>query len=186
MKRAVFLDRDGTIIEDRNFISRTEDVHFIPRAPAALRALQREGFRLFIVTNQSGVGRGLFEIEDVARVHRFLAAELSKQGVSLDGVYVCPHHPNDGCDCRKPSAKLVRDAARTHGLDLTQSFFIGDRLSDVETGRAAGCTPILVETGKGKEELSRHEASLLGVQVARDLAAAARLILKAKPRTLAA
>ena len=177
MKPAVFLDRDGTIIEDRNFITRTEDVHFLPGAVAALRALQRAGFLLFIVTNQSGVGRGLMEIADVERLHRFLAAQLAKQGVKLDGVYVCPHHPNDGCACRKPLPKHLLSAAEAHGVDLTRSYLVGDRLSDVETAQNAGCIPILVETGLGKEVASKHRDQLEGVFMAKDLASAVKKIL---------
>ncbi len=186
MNRAVFLDRDGTIIEDRNFICRTEDVQLLPRAAGALRLLERAGYMLFIVTNQSGVGRGLFTIEDVNRLNDHLCRILADRTVTIHGVFACPHHPDDGCTCRKPSPQSILAAAKSHRIDLAQSYMIGDRLSDVQTGKNAGCIPILVETGLGKDTLAKSADQLRDILVMPDLAAAARRIVKSRTTAVAA
>lgn len=161
-RRAVFLDRDGTINEEKNYLHRVEDFEFIPGAPEAIRCLKEAGFLVVVVTNQSGVGRGYYSMEDVDTLHRHIQAELARIGASIDGFYVCPHHPSEGvgdyrqdCDCRKGNPGMLLQAAAEHHVDLTRSFMVGDKVADVEAGERAGCTPLLVMTGYGEREAQK-------------------------------
>ncbi len=176
--RAVFLDRDGTIIEEKNYLHREQDVELVKGAADALKKLTQAGFLVFIVTNQAGVGRGYYAEGDVQRVHRFLLGLLSKDGAQIDGVYYCPHHPDDHCNCRKPSPKFLFDAAAQFHIRLADSFMIGDRTSDLEAGRRAGARSILVRTGYGETEINKAGAGLPADHVAQDLPAAVEWILK--------
>jgi D-sedoheptulose 7-phosphate isomerase len=150
------------------------DVEFLPNAFAGLRALQRLGLRLAMLTNQSVIGRGRLDAEGVAGIHGFMEHELAREGITLDGVYCCPHLPTEGCACRKPETGLAEQAARELGFELGESFVIGDKPGDIEMGRRAGATTILVRTGYGRQ----HEAAGAAYAdlVADDLADAARLI----------
>lgn len=159
MNRAVFLDRDGTIIVEKSYLHKIEDVKFIPDVGKALSKLKKKGFLLFLVTNQSGVSRGFFTMEDVQRVHRHILAVLQKDGATLDGVYICPHQPEDNCDCRKPKTRLVQDASLKFGIDLPRSFMVGDRELDVELGQRAGCKSVLVRTGYGEQVATQKLAT---------------------------
>ena len=174
--RAVFLDRDGTIMEDANYVGRLDQVVLIPNAKPALRRLREAGFKLFIVTNQSGVGRGYFPREAVEQIHEHLNEQFGEVGVSFDRYYVCPHHPEDNCDCRKPKPRFLREAAKEYGLDLAHCFMIGDRPSDIQCGINASAKTVLVLTGVGKETLSKGEVQ--PSFVAHDIAEAAEWILK--------
>ena len=174
--RAVFLDRDGTItIDGTNYVGKVEHVVLIPCATQALKRLQHAGYKLLIITNQSGVGRGYFTRETVDSIHAHLTEQFARAGVRFDRFYVCPHHPEDNCDCRKPKPKFLLDAARDYGLDLSRSFMIGDRASDIQAGVNAGVRSILVLTGAGRETLARQEAR--PDHVANDIADAAAWIL---------
>src|SRR5436190_4426370 len=173
--RAVFLDRDGTIMEDANYVGRLDQVVLIPSAKQALRRLRDAGFKLFIVTNQSGVGRGYFPREAVEEIHAHLDEQFGPEGVSFDRYYVCPHHPEDNCDCRKPKPKLLRDAAAEYGLNLARCFMIGDRPTDIQAGKSAGTQTILVLTGAGKESLAKGDVAC--DHAAADIGAAADWIL---------
>jgi D-glycero-D-manno-heptose 1,7-bisphosphate phosphatase len=151
MKRAIFLDRDGTICEDRHYLRRVEDLRILPGVVDALKRLQKKGFQLIIVTNQSGVARGLFSEETLSEIHAALIARLASDGIRLRAIYHCPHLddepgiPDAGtCDCRKPKPGLILAAASEHDLDLARSFMIGDKASDIEAGRQAGCRSILL------------------------------------------
>ena len=176
INRAVFLDRDGTIMEDSNYVGDVKRVVLIPGTVAALKRLRDAGYKLFIITNQSGVGRGYFTREAVEQIHAHLDEQFGKSGVQFDGYYVCPHHPEDNCDCRKPKPKFLLEAARTHGLDLARCFMIGDRASDIGAGLNAGTRTILVLTGVGRETLAKNETK--PDHVAGDIAGAADWILK--------
>lgn len=145
-RRAVFFDRDGTLIYDLGYPREPEKVRLLPGAGEALLELQRQGFCLVLVSNQSGVGRGLLSQEDVERVHRQVVACLAEYGVHLDGAYYCFHAPWEGCDCRKPSPGLLLQAAEELDIDLVHSFIVGDKVSDIEAGRRAGCRAILLAT----------------------------------------
>ena len=169
--RAVFLDRDGVLMEDANYVGHVDRVKVIPGARTAMEQLRAAGFKLFVVTNQSGVGRGYFTREAVDEIH----AHLAEQGIVPDRYYVCPHHPEDNCECRKPKPKHLFDAAREFNLDLAQSYMVGDRTSDLQAGLNAGAQSVLVLTGVGRETLARNEVR--PVHVAENLAAAADWIL---------
>jgi len=148
-RRFVLLDRDGTIIVDQGYLSDPAGVEMLEGAAAALRRLVDLGMGLAIVTNQSGVGRGLFDADSVVRVHRRMTRLLESEGVSLDGIFVCPHAPDDGCACRKPGTELAERAAAELGFEPNDSFVIGDKASDIGLGVALGATTILVRTGNG-------------------------------------
>lgn len=167
---AVFLDRDGTLIEDVGYPRDPEEVRLLPGVPAALRRLAAAGLRLVVVSNQSGIGRGLIRTEEASAVHDRLVAHLGGQGIVLDGAKYCPHAPGEGCDCRKPAPGMLLDAAAELDLDLGSSFMIGDKQSDVEAGRRAGCrATVLLATGAAETGAADH--------VAADLGSAADLIL---------
>lgn len=158
MRRAVFIDRDGTVNEERDYLYRPEEFVFIPGAPQAIRRLNEAGFLVIIVTNQSGVARGFYTEEDVLLLHRHVAALLEEYGARVDGWFYCPHHPSGRgsyalpCRCRKPMPGMLLEAARRFDIDLEASFMIGDKLVDLEAGKAAGCRSILVRTGYGSDE----------------------------------
>ncbi|MCG3149749.1 MAG: D-glycero-alpha-D-manno-heptose-1,7-bisphosphate 7-phosphatase [Verrucomicrobiae bacterium] len=156
--RAVFLDRDGVLMQDSNYVGHVERVVILDSAPHAVRRLQEAGFRVFVVTNQSGVGRGYFTRQAVDEIHALLDREFAKVGARIERYYVCPHHPEDKCACRKPSPKLLQQAAAEFALDLKQCYMIGDRRSDVECGQNAGARAVLVLTGAGAETLAKGEA----------------------------
>ena len=152
--RALFLDRDGTLVHPRHYPSRPEDLVLFDGIGRQLRSLQQGGFRLVVITNQSGLARGYFTEGDLRRMHDHLAAQLARFGVRLDAIYHCPHHPDGAvpelavrCECRKPEPGLLLRAAADLGLDLARSWFVGDILDDVEAGRRAGCRTILVDLG---------------------------------------
>jgi D-glycero-D-manno-heptose 1,7-bisphosphate phosphatase len=153
-RRAVFLDRDGTLIQDLDYLADPEGVVLLPGVVEALRLLAQGGFALVVVTNQSGIARGLYSLEDYRAVARRLDRELAREGLALDGTYFCPHHPDftGPCNCRKPAHGMYLEAARELGLDLGASFFVGDRKKDVEPASAFGGRGILVRTGYGLEE----------------------------------
>ncbi len=175
MTPAVFLDRDGTLIDDPGFLSDPEAVHLLPGVPAALRRLQQAGYRLVVVSNQSGIGRGLLTVAQVDAVHRELDRQLVAEGVTIDAMLYCPHRPDEGCDCRKPGTALHRRAAVSLDLDLARSWCIGDRPGDVDAAASLGAGAILVLTGEGA--MHREAAEARGVAVADDLARATDLVL---------
>ncbi len=144
---AVFLDRDGTIAEDVNYCSRVEDFNVLPTVPEAIKLINENGFKVVLITNQSGITRGYFTEETLAQIHSKMESKLAKHGAKVDAVYYCPHHPNDGCDCRKPRTALLTRAVEELGIDLKSSYMIGDVQKDIDAGRAAGCKTVLVTTG---------------------------------------
>src|SRR5687767_14537316 len=179
MKRAVFLDRDGTLIEDKDYLHRPEDVVIFPGAGEALRRLQEAGFMLIIVTNQSGIGRGYFTADDCERVHEHLAKEFAKFGVQFAKTYIAPEAPNRPSRGRKPSPQFLFDARDEFGIDLAQSYVVGDKVIDLECGwNAKAKQSILVRTGYGaKFEKSNPELAQRAV-VVDDIRAAVDWILK--------
>jgi D,D-heptose 1,7-bisphosphate phosphatase len=158
MRRAVFLDRDGTIIVDENYLADPSLVRFLPGALDALRRFRDLGMMLVIVSNQSGIPRGFI----TPAQHEMVAARTleicAAEGVTIDAAYYCPHLVGDGCECRKPRPGLLQRAAREHDIDLGRSFMIGDKLSDIEAGLAVGCTTGLL--GEGKDKDARANASV--------------------------
>lgn len=158
-RKAVFLDRDGVINVDRRYVHRLEDFEFITGAPQALQRLQRAGWALVVVTNQSGIGRGLFSEADYQRLSAHMRSELRSSGVELDAVLHCPHRPDQGCDCRKPAPGMLLRAAAELGLDLTASVMVGDKHADMQAGRAAGVGRcVLVLSGKPADAQARAAA----------------------------
>jgi D-glycero-D-manno-heptose 1,7-bisphosphate phosphatase len=182
---AVFLDRDGTIIEEIGYLDRVDRLSLYPFSIDAIRALNRSGFRVVLVTNQSGIARGFFTEAVVDEVHRHLASLLAEGGAHIDAYYYCPHHP-DGrveayarrCDCRKPGRGLVDRAVEAFGVDPTRSFVIGDRWLDVEMARAIGGRGILVRTGYGADEERRPPATLTADAIADNLIGAVGWVLR--------
>lgn len=151
MHKAVFLDRDGTIIEDPGYLSRPEQVRFLPGAIEGLKKMQEAGYLLVIITNQSGIARGYFTEDELRMIHEYLTEQLEKQGVTLSGIYYCPHHPKEGyppyvkkCRCRKPGSVLLERAADELSIELAASWMIGDKTSDILAGKRAGCRTVLI------------------------------------------
>ena len=149
--KAVFLDRDGTVIVDRSYLSDPAGVTLVPEVAAALRRLHAAGFALIFISNQSGIGRGLMTREQCDAVHTRTLELLALEGVPITGSYICPHAPWDHCQCRKPSPLLLQQAAAEHAIDFARSFMVGDKKADVDAGRAAGCQTILYATGETKD-----------------------------------
>ena len=145
--KAVFLNRDGTIAEDVNYCKRVEDFHVLPTVPEAIKILNRNDFKIIVVTNQSGIARGFFTEKTLLQIHRKMEYELSKSEARIDAIYYCPHHPNDGCECRKPKTGLFLEAARKLDIDLSSSFVIGNTQMDVSAGKALCSKTVLVTTG---------------------------------------
>ena len=179
MKPAVFLDRDGVLIEERNYLHRVEDVAFLPGVAAALKRLSDAGFKLFIVSNQSGIGRGYFTLADVERVNEHLLGELARAGVRFEKIYIAPEAPGQPSRGRKPSPQFLFDACDEFGVDLAQSFMIGDKLIDLECGWKAGVKKsILVRTGYGAKLEQKSPELLKQAVVVDDLNGATDWILK--------
>ena len=158
MRRAVFLDRDGTLLEEGNYVDRLDRLVFFPYTVDAIRALNEADFAVVIATNQSGVARGMYPESFVAAAHRHIDERLQAGGARIDGYYYCPHHPEgtvealrQDCDCRKPKPGQLLQAQAELNLDLTRSFMVGDRWKDIEAGKAVGARTILVRTGYGRE-----------------------------------
>jgi D-glycero-D-manno-heptose 1,7-bisphosphate phosphatase len=178
MKRAVFLDRDGTIIAEKNYLHRPEEVELFPGAPVALKRLRDAGLGLFIVSNQSGVGRGYFTLADVEKVNQHLGRELARDGVRFEKIYIAPEAPGQPGRGRKPSPQFLLDARDEFGVDLSQSWLIGDKLADLECGWNAGVKKcILVRTGYGAELERARPEKIKRAVVVDDLAQAAEWIL---------
>lgn len=181
MNPAVFLDRDGTLIAEKNYLCRPEDVEIFPGAGRALKQLQDAGFKLFIVSNQSGVGRGYFTLAEVDRVNEHLCRELAHDGVRIEKIYIAPEAPGQPSRGRKPSPQFLFDARDEFGLDLGQSFMVGDKLIDLECGWNAGVKKsILVRTGYGAKQEAEATDKLSSAVIMDGLPGVAEWILKTK------
>jgi len=180
LTRAVFVDRDGTINEESNYLFRKEDCRFIPGALEAIAQLNKAGFLVVVITNQSGIARGFYSEADLDLLHQYMASEIAAAGGMIDGWYFCPHHPDypaegSECNCRKPLPGMIQRAALELGIDPASSWMIGDKLADVHAGVAAGCQTILVKTGYGAiEALSAPTGQIM----LDDLSAAAEYIIE--------
>lgn len=174
--KAVFLDRDGTIIEDAGYLHDPKQVRLIPGAAQAIKRLNADGFAVLVVTNQSGIARGLLSVEDYQATERRVDELLAAEGARLDAHYFCPHLPelSGPCECRKPGTLLYRQAAQQLGLDLPQSWWVGDRIRDVLPAKALRGKGILVLTDAGMSETAAATAG--GFRQAADLAAAVQII----------
>jgi len=183
----VFLDRDGTIIEERGYLNHPDALELIEGAAEAVALLNRSGLKTIVVSNQSGVARGYFPESLVARVHGKMVALFNEKGARLDAIYYCPHHPCAGeppyrkdCECRKPGIGMIDRAAREYSIDVSRSYLVGDKMSDVQTAVNAGCKAILVMTGygKGEWEFNRERLKRAPDYLAADVIEAARWIIK--------
>ncbi|MCD6183253.1 MAG: D-glycero-beta-D-manno-heptose 1,7-bisphosphate 7-phosphatase [Thermovirga sp.] len=185
---AVFLDRDGTIIEEVGYLDSLDKVELLPGIPEALSALRAGGFKLFVITNQSGVARGLFDETFVHETHEFLSRKLKEFGCSVDGFYFCPHHPTEGrgryriqCNCRKPKPGMILQAVKEHNLDLSQCWMVGDKMSDIMAGKNVGIKTVLVLTGYGQKAMNELvEEGYLDVPIAKDMKEVVQIILESK------
>jgi D-glycero-D-manno-heptose 1,7-bisphosphate phosphatase len=178
-RRYVLLDRDGTVIAEKDYLSSVDQVEILPGAVEGLSLLSVAGYGLIIITNQSGIARGKLTLETLAEIHSVIERRLADAGVHIDAFYYCPHLPEEGCDCRKPKPLMAEKAAAEFGFDLAQSFVIGDKLSDIELGRNCGARTILVRTGYGREY---EAAGLKADYVAEDLLEAALYIRESQTR----
>ncbi|MHA2610248.1 MAG: D-glycero-alpha-D-manno-heptose-1,7-bisphosphate 7-phosphatase [bacterium JZ-2024 1] len=175
-RKAIFLDRDGTVIYARPYIKNPEEAVLLPGAAEGLRLLQKAGYLLIMITNQSGIGRGSLTYTDFWRVQRKVQEDLRREGVEWDAVYFCPHKPEEGCPCRKPGIQMLLQAQKDFFLSLSSSFLIGDKWEDIQTALNAGVKPVLVLTGHGRETLENYPVSPEFL-LAEDLLDAARKIL---------
>jgi histidinol-phosphate phosphatase family protein len=175
-KGAVFLDRDGTINEDTGYIGSPGEVVLIQGSARAINALNLAKVRVIVISNQSGVGRGLFADKDVQAVNARLDELIAAAGGRVDAYYYCPHLPEENCECRKPAQGLIRKAAGEHGIELKNSYVVGDKASDIELARGAGASGVLVKTGKGRE--TALDLKIQPDFVAEDLAGAVEWILE--------
>ncbi|HEY6866203.1 MAG TPA: HAD family hydrolase [Candidatus Eisenbacteria bacterium] len=180
VRGAVFADRDGTLVVERGYLSDPDDLALLPGVPEAIQALRSAGLAVVVVSNQSGVGRGLFPLSRVYEAMARLRHALRARGAEVDAIYFCPHRPESGCACRKPGIELLERAADDLQLSLTRSVFVGDKLLDVRTGHNAGAAAVLVRTGYGRDEerqLAAADAPDRPERVCDDFAAAAEWIL---------
>lgn len=179
MRRAIFLDRDGVINENRaDYVKSWEEYRFLPGVFSPLKRLAQSPFIIIVITNQSAINRGLVARSVVEEINRRMIGEIQAHGGRVDAVFYCPHRPDENCDCRKPKPGLLLQAAEHFGIDLSRSYLIGDALSDIAAGLAAGCYPILVLTGRGREQLPLLQAGAYnGYHVAPDLQRAVEWIL---------
>jgi len=177
MNQAVFIDRDGTIAKDVPYCSRPQDFQLLPLAGDGVRLLNKSGLKVIMVTNQSGIGRGYFTKAMLGRIHRKMSRDLAQHRAHIDAIYYCPHHPDDHCDCRKPKPALIHRAAKEHGIELSQAFFIGDQWHDVEAGHSAGCKTCWVSSnGTSGMMLNQHNLTAPDF-IARDFLEACMWIL---------
>lgn len=176
--RAVFLDRDGVINEEVDYLGRPDQFHLLPGSAKAIRLLRKCGYRVVVVTNQSGLARGYFCVADLDSIHERMRCDLARARTRVDGIYICPHHPADGCSCRKPGGLLFQQAAQDLKLDLADSYYVGDKLTDLLPAVSLGGRTVLVLTGHGKRELElAGQQGFVPDYVAVDLYAAARWIV---------
>ncbi len=168
------LDRDGTIIEEKHYLADPAGVELLPNAAAGIRALNAAGFTVVVATNQSGLARGYFDAGTLERIHETMLRRLTAEGARLDAIYVCPHHPDAGCRCRKPQPLMLERAAADFAADPTRMVMVGDKPCDIEAGRRFGAHALLVSTGYGR--LTRREITVSPDHVVADLLEASRVI----------
>ena len=166
--KAVFLDRDGVINVDKGYVHKIEDFEFYPEVFPALKLLQKNNYKLIVVTNQSGIAVGYYTLEDFQKVTEFMLSQLEKHGIKIEKVYFCPHHPEGvipelrkKCACRKPESGMIKAAIKEFNINPAESFLIGDKETDIQAGHKEGIKSILVKTGQGKKYLSNTTADFV-------------------------
>lgn len=178
--KLVILDRDGVINHDSDAYIKTPDEWMaIDKTPEAIAALSQAGYTIVVASNQSGIGRGLFDGETLAAIHNKMLTTIEAAGGKIHGIFFCPHHPDEKCKCRKPETGLVDAIEEDLGVKVMGAYFVGDTLKDIQLAQRTGCKPILVRTGKGLETLAQN-SGLENVPVVDDLWAASQLILGSK------
>lgn len=178
---AVFLDRDGTINVEKNYLYKIADWQWETKAKEAIKSLNEAGYLVIVISNQAGIARGMYSADDVNKLHDFANAELAKTGAKIDAFYFCPHHPEitGDCECRKPSPNMILQAAQDFNIDLTKSWMVGDKIIDAQAAIGAGLRPVLVRTGHGQKEAEKIPADLLpNLTISDNLWLASLLILK--------
>jgi len=179
-KAAVFIDRDGTVIKERNYLSKIKDVELFAGTVKALKLLKSAGFKLILVSNQSGIGRGYFTEDKLKKIHSYLQKLLDKKGAGFDAMYYCPHVPDAGCSCRKPNLGLVKLAKKKFKLNLKKSYSIGDHKGDFLLGRNMGGKGVFVLTGHGKheyEKFMKDKSALRPYRIEKNIYTAAKWIV---------
>ena len=167
MNRAIFLDRDGVIVKDNGYVHKIEDLYIIDGAVEAIKNLNSAGFLVIVISNQAGIARGYFREEDAEKFNNEIIKRLKQLGAYINAVYFCPHHPTEGkikkysivCDCRKPAPGMILKAAKDHKIDLRYSWMIGDRNSDIEAGKNAGCNTLMI--GKDTKNIKQAAEIIL-------------------------
>jgi D-glycero-D-manno-heptose 1,7-bisphosphate phosphatase len=170
-KKAVFFDRDGTLIVDKVYLNDPDQIEYLPGVFEALRLLRDRGFSFAIVTNQSGVARGLVSISNLEEIHRRMTERFALEGIAFVGIYYAPHAADSNHEMRKPNPGMLQTAAIEHGIDLSQSWIVGDRMSDVEAGTRAGCRSVLL-TGEDDPSFSKFEPPTATVSTLQEMAKA--------------
>ncbi len=178
--KAVILDRDGTLIHDKpgHYLSRPENLKLYKNTAEALKLLCDAGFKLFVVSNQSGIGRGYFTDETARAINKRMTDLLAKSGVVITDISYCPHAPKEACTCRKPLPHMGLELIKRYKLAPALSYMVGDKLSDLKFGRALGMTPVFVKTGNGKHQLEKYADEIKTEKTAPDILAAAKWIIK--------
>ncbi len=179
LHRAVFLDRDGTINTEVDYLSSVKDLRLIKNTAKAIRILNQNQIKVIIVTNQSGISRGLFSIDDLDRVHNELKRRLRRNGAHIDAIYYCPHHPDEKCSCRKPKKGMFEKAAKDFDLKLNKCYIVGDKLADIKVAHNIFAMGILVRTGYGRSEQNKlKDADIVPAHIAENLYEAVKWIIK--------
>jgi len=175
MNKAVFLDRDGTMTKDAHYCSRPEDLLLLPNVGEGVSLLNENGFKVAVITNQSGIARGYFNDQILEEIHNKMRRDLARYNASVDAIYYCPHHPDEGCECRKPKPKLAYEAISDLCIDVKQSYFVGDRMMDVQVAKSIGCKSVIIANDLGMGELEKGDIS--PDYIATDLKSAAKWII---------
>jgi histidinol-phosphate phosphatase family protein len=177
MEKVVFLDRDGVISKDSQYhIKSWDEFHFLPNVKDALKLLNQNGFHIILITNQSVIARKMVTPEGLDYIHKMMKKEIEEYGGKIEKIYYCPHHPDDGCDCRKPKPGMLLKAIEENNINPKKSFMVGDRMMDVEAGKKVGCTSIIIPSERGKKEMM--ESTIKPDFVAKDLLDASKWIIK--------
>jgi D-glycero-D-manno-heptose 1,7-bisphosphate phosphatase len=159
MKKAVFIDRDGTINVDVKYMSRVKDLKYYPGVLEGIKLISRANYLIVIITNQSGIARGLFTENKLNQIHQHITADIVNAGGKIDGIYFCPHHPDEGCRCRKPETLMFERAIKDLGIDICKSYMVGDRMLDIEAGFKMGCRTVLVPEKGHENDVALEQAN---------------------------
>lgn len=176
--RAVFIDRDGTINVNYGYINNPNDFKMYPGVAKGIKLLQENGFKIIVITNQSGIARGYFSEKSLEEIHEKMKKELSKEDAGVDAIYHCPHHPDEKCNCRKPNPGMLEKAIKDFDIDIENSFIIGDRMLDVEAGRNVGCKTVLVPEDKELVKKEREESDVKPDYICDDFYSGVKWILE--------